>query len=236
MYLCRMEIIIYKRVSTKGQGESGLGLEAQDSYIKHFITANNKYRIIKEFTEIASAKSIDCKSRPLLCEAIELCAKNGYTLVVAKVDRLSRKTEDALYIFSKLNGKIISCDIPNLDKFTLTLYMAIADRERELIGIRTRQALQAKKLKNGSIKSIGNEKGAQNLHNTNAQAKAMITIKAKANNNENNKRAIDVIKILREKELTLSQIASYLNERKFRTSQNKDFQKTTVKRLLEKLN
>lgn len=228
-------IVIYKRVSTKGQGESGLGLDAQNSYIQYFVTSNSKYNVIKEYTEIASAKSMHCKARPLLCEAVELCASNGYTLVVAKVDRLSRKTEDALYIYSKLAGRIISCDIPNLDKFTLTLYMAISDRERELISIRTKQALQAKKLKYGSIKRIGNEKGAQNLANTGAQAKAMMAIREKANNNENNIRATDTIKLLKDKGLTLRQIAEHLNERKFRTSQNKEFQKTTVKRLLEKI-
>jgi DNA invertase Pin-like site-specific DNA recombinase len=229
----KMKIVIYKRVSTKGQGESGLGLEAQEAYINHFVTSQNKFEVVKEFTEVASAKSVDCKKRPLLCEAVEICAKNGFTLVVAKVDRLSRTTEHALEIFSKLDGRLISCDIPNLDKFTLTLYMAIADRERELISLRTKQALQAKKVRTGSIKGIGNEKGTENLKNTGAQLKAVKANIEKAKDNENNQRAIDTAKMLRDKGMTLQAIAEYLNNRKFRTSQDKAFQKTTVKRLIE---
>ena len=230
----KMKIVIYKRVSTKGQGESGLGLEAQEAYINHFVTSQNRFEVVKEYTEIASAKTVNCKKRPLLCEAVELCKKNGFTLVVAKVDRLSRTTEHALDIFSKLNGRLISCDIPNLDKFTLTLYMAIADREREMISIRTKQALTAKKARTGSIKRIGNEKGAENLRRTNAQEKAVISSKEKSADNENNQRAIDTAKMLRDKGMTLQAIADYLNERKFRSSTDKLFMKTTVKRLIEK--
>ncbi|MBL7815932.1 MAG: recombinase family protein [Saprospiraceae bacterium] len=228
----RVKIVIYKRVSTKGQGESGLGLEAQDAYIQHFVTSNPKFEVVREFTEVASAKSVDCKKRPQLCEAVAMCAKSGFTLVVAKVDRLSRTTEHALEIFSKLDGRLISCDIPNLDKFTLTLYMAIADRERELISLRTKQALQAKKARTGTIKQT--EKGAENLSRTNAQEKAVKATIEKAKDNENNQRAIDTAKMLRDKGMTLEAIAEYLNARKFRTSQGKAFQKTTVKRLIEK--
>lgn len=228
----KTKIVVYKRVSTKGQGESGLGLEAQDAYIQHFVTSNAKFEVVKDFTEIASAKSVDCRKRPMLCEAVSMCAKNAFTLVVAKVDRLSRTTEHALKIYSDLDGRLISCDIPNLDKFTLTLYMAIADRERELISLRTKQALQAKKQRNGSIKTV--ERGAENLSKTNAQQKAVRATIVKAQDNENNQRAIDTAKMLRDKGMTLQAIADYLNERKFRTSENKGFQKTTVKRLIEK--
>ena len=193
----------------------------------------NKFEVIETLTEVASAKSIDCKKRPLLCQAVDHCANNGFTLVVAKVDRLSRTTEHALDIFSKLDGRLISCDIPNLDKFTLTLYMAIADRERELISLRTKQALQAKKARTGSIKAIGNERGAQNLRATGAQVKAVTANIEKAKSNENNQRAIDTAKDQRAKGMTLQAIAEYLNQRKFRTSQGKAFQKTTIKRLIE---
>ena len=64
---------------------------------------------------------------------------------MAKIDRLSRDTEQSLSIYRNLDGRLNSCDIPHLDKFTLTLFMAIADRERELIGLRTKQALDQKR-------------------------------------------------------------------------------------------
>jgi len=72
---------------------------------------------------------------------------------VAKIDKLSRKTEQALQIYSELQARLESCDIPNLDKFTLTLFMAIADQERKLIGLRSKATLDEKRKKpvNGCI-------------------------------------------------------------------------------------
>jgi DNA invertase Pin-like site-specific DNA recombinase len=226
----KTNIIIYTRVSTKRQGDSGLGLEAQHAYINYFVTSHDKYNVIQSYTEVASGNSIECKKRPMLCEALKLCIDNGYTLVVAKIDRLSRRTEDALNMFSQLGGRLISCDIPNLDKFTLTLYMAISDREREMISIRTKQALQSKKARNGKIKN--SEQGANNLLKTNAQAKAVEANIYKAKNNENNQRAKDIVKLLSSQGLNLQQIADYLNKRKFKSSQGYLFQKNTVRRLL----
>lgn len=144
----RVKIVCYYRVSTKGQGESGLGLEAQRSYISHYLTSD-KYEVVKEFTEVASAKSIDCRRRPLLCEALDLCRKNGYTLAIAKLDRLSRNLLHILQLFESLDERLYSCDIPSengkIDKMMLQLIGAFAERERELIRIRTKQALKAKK-------------------------------------------------------------------------------------------
>lgn len=137
----QQQYVTYTRVSTKGQGESGLGLEAQESLLSHYLNSDS---VVKSFTETASAKSIT--DRPVLQEAIVYCLEHGYFLAIAKIDRLSRKTEHALSVYEQLNGMLFSCDIPSaagakMDKFTLTIFMAIADREREMIGIRTKQAL-----------------------------------------------------------------------------------------------
>lgn len=230
------KVVLYKRVSTKGQGESGLGLEAQEAYLSHFITNNPKYEVVGDFIEVASAKSIEAKNRPLLHEAVELCVKNGYTLAVAKLDRLSRKTEDTLAIYDKLGGdpkdesepsRLISCDIPNAKKFIITLFSAFAERERILISIRTTQGLKAKKER-------GETWDRNNTWNDTQRAKAVETIKAKAVENENTIRATDVAKEKREKGWTLEAIANYLNEKKYRTPENKLFVKTSVKRLIDK--
>jgi DNA invertase Pin-like site-specific DNA recombinase len=226
------KVICYYRVSTKGQGESGLGLEAQRAYIEHFVKSSGNYEIVQEFTEIASGKNMDCKKRPQLCEALELCRKHGYLLAVAKLDRLSRTTSHILNIFETLEGRLISCDIPNLDKFTLTIFGAIAERERELISIRTKQALQARKVRHGKIKFT--EKGGDNLRNTGAHEKANQANREKAARNENNIRAHGMAAAHRVNGDSLQQIAAKLNENSFRTSKGCLFTATAVKRLLDR--
>lgn len=219
-----MKIAVYYRVSTKKQGESGLGLEAQKSYVNHFYKSEN---IVKEFTEIASAKHMDCSNRPQLCQAIEFCQKHGYILVVAKIDRLSRKTEHALDIYNRLNGKLESCDIPNLDKFTLTLFMAIADRERELISLRTKQALAEKKKQGFALGSPAN-------FTQSARTKGNQAHSDKAASKKENVQAIELCRLYKAQNLTLSQIADKLNSNGYKTSRGLSFQPTTVLRLLQR--
>jgi|VirMetMinimDraft_7_1064189.scaffolds.fasta_scaffold13581_4 DNA invertase Pin-like site-specific DNA recombinase len=210
--------VIYYRVSTKKQGESGLGLKAQKAYLYHFLEEGD---VVREFTEIQSGG--DFETRLVLQEALTLCQENGYILAIAKIDRLSRKTEDALHIYNLLEGRLFSCDIPNIDKFTLTLFMAIADRERELISIRTKQALDAKKLE------IGEWRNSTFLES--ARQKGQARIRQKARLNSNNRRATELIVLYKDKDLTLEAIAGKLNNSGFRTSKGKLFQKTTVSRL-----
>jgi DNA invertase Pin-like site-specific DNA recombinase len=134
-----MKYVAYYRVSTKKQGDSGLGLEAQQQIVARFYP-----ELEQEFIEVESAKTIT--DRPILKQAIECCKTNGYTLVVAKVDRLSRDVKDGLTVLDWLPGQIEFCDLPGKpDRFMLTLYFAFAERERELISIRTKAALMALK-------------------------------------------------------------------------------------------
>lgn len=217
-----MKYIVYYRVSTKRQGESGLGLESQKTYIEHFLKDGD---IVQEFTDVKSGKNII--DRLELNKAIELCAKEGYTLAIAKIDRLSRRTEDALEIYNRLDGRLFSCDIPNLDKFTLTLFMAIADREREMIGIRTKAALQAKKERG---EKMGN---AHNLTDD-GRSKGRAAHSKKAADNENNRKATAMICEYKANGMTLQAIADKLNSYGFKSSTGKDFQKTTVNRIYKR--
>lgn len=132
-YIEKMRYVVYYRVSTKRQGESGLGIEAQRTYVQHFYKDKD---VIAEFVETESDK--DILNRPKLNEAISLFQQEKATLVVAKIDRLSRNNEHALMIYRILDERLESCDITNLNKFTLTLFMTIADRE--LIDLRTKAA------------------------------------------------------------------------------------------------
>lgn len=217
-----MKYVVYYRVSTKKQGKSGLGLESQKAIVDHYI---KKVDILDTYTDILSGKSTD---RPGLKEAIQKCKDFQATLIVAKIDRLSRKTEDALDIYNTLEGRLQSCDIPNLDKFTLTIFMAIADRERELISIRTKQALNEIR-KQG--KTLGKEDNLTGI----GRMKAHQANKDKATQNINNMRASALVKEMRSQQLTYENIASTLNNSGFKTSQGKEFKKTTVLRLFKRI-
>lgn len=237
-----VQYVVYYRVSTKGQGESGLGLAGQKAMINSFLSPD---QIAGEFTEVISAKVLPSE-RPQLAAAIEYAKQNGCGLAVAKVDRLSRVTEHALSIYQEMKGFLFSCDIPMtagaaMDKFTLTIYMAIADRERELIGIRTKAALaeikkdQAKGKKrydkDGNLKQkIGSP---ENLTSA-AKAKALATRKANALNNEAWIQAAFEATARRDKGMSFQAIADELNRKGFTTRRGKSFQPTTVKRLIAK--
>ena len=218
-----MKYVVYYRVSTKKQGDSGLGLDAQKGIINHYYSDKE---IIAEFTDIASAKDL---KRDELSKALELCELQNATLVIAKVDRLSRKTEDALKIYADLEGRLESCDIPNLDKFTLTLFMAIADRERELIGIRTKQALIKKKEKEGEWRKGNKELSKKGISQLGADIR-----KQNAIDNKTNKKATLTIVSLRKEGKSYREIAECLNNAEYRTVKGKRFQAVTVKRLYDR--
>ena len=218
--------VIYYRVSTKQQGKSGLGLEAQQNYIRHYI---NETDIKKEYTEVMSGKTID--ERPVLQEAIKYAKDNGLGLAIAKIDRLSRKTEDALAIYQGLDGYLFSCDIPTerfakMDKFTLTIFMAIADRERELIGIRTKQALDAKKARDS--KEWRNTTGL-----TNDQRKLNATA-SKERAKKAYQQVIGYAKTLHGQGMSFANIAKRLNSEGFKTRKDAEFKAMTVKRILDR--
>src|SRR5262249_62234472 len=80
------KFIAYYRVSTKRQGRSGLGLEAQEAAVRDFLNGGN-WRLVKEFTEIESGKRTD---RPQLEKAFQACRVYGAKLIIAKLDRRAR--------------------------------------------------------------------------------------------------------------------------------------------------
>lgn len=219
------QYVIYYRVSTKRQGDSGLGLEAQRAYIEYYYQDKP---ILAEFTEVQSGK--DVLNRPKLTKALALCKKHRAVLVVAKIDRLSRNTEQALIIYRELEGRLESCDIPNLDKFSLTLFMAIADRERELISIRTKGALIQK------IKRSGEWRTSSNAFETGEAARlGHVTIKANATDNPNSRPASAMIKQLVKEGHNWSEIARQLNAGGFKTPKGNIYQAIQVQRLYNRL-
>ena len=136
--------ITYKRVSTKEQGKSGLGLEAQTRDINTFLEnySAQPYEVVAEYVEVQSGSS---NAREQLSLAIEQAKKHKATLLVAKLDRLSRKVS---FIASLMEDKSISFKVaclPQADNFQLHIYAALAEQEREFISQRTKAALKEAK-------------------------------------------------------------------------------------------
>lgn len=214
------KIVAYYRLSKMDKTSTGLGLEAQEQIVRHYY----KDSIVKEFTEIKSAKNIT--DRPVLQEAIAYCQEHKCTLVVAKLDRLSRNVDDCRHVLNVLGSSLRSCDIPGqLDKFSLTLFAAFAERERELIALRTSQALQARKRRG---LPIGNPK------NFTAAGRAKGRDRVVAIASEANLKAADLICDLRQRGMTYQAIADRLNKRQDTTSQGKPFTDCSVFRIFKR--
>ncbi len=138
------KFISWRRVSTFKQNRSGLGLEAQKEIIRYFIERESG-EWIADYSECYTGKELSgCVE---LRKAIEHCKRVGAVLIIAKSDRF-RNTAEALKIYEEMGeGNIMFCDLPTTDKFTLTLFFALAEREALIVSIRTKQALNQKKVR-----------------------------------------------------------------------------------------
>lgn len=215
--------IIYLRVSTAKQGASGLGLEAQKASVEKWIQ-QHPGEVVATYTEVESGKR---DNRAELQKAIQQTRNDGATLLIAKLDRLSRS---ASFIFSLRDSGInfIAVDLPELNALSLSLFAGLAQWERETISARTKQALQAKKergVKLGKPENLQNNKAK-------AEANSAQTRREQALNNQNNAIARRRIKELREMGRTWAEIVKELTESKYLTSSGSDkWSITQVQRL-----
>lgn len=155
--------IAYYRVSTKAQGESRLGLEAQQEAVNRYITAHS-IPLLAEFTEIETGTRK--RKRPELEKALAACKQQKAILIIAKLDRLSR---NVYFIASLLESKtpFIALDNPHADKLMFHLLAAFAEHESDRIRSRIKEALSAAKRrgielgKHGKILAIQKKRQAQ---------------------------------------------------------------------------
>jgi len=133
--------VTYLRVSTERQGKSGLGLEAQRDAIERFVRERGGVMVAPEFVEIESGKRND---RPELDKARKRCRLTGATLVVAKLDRLSR---NAAFLMTLRDRQVdfVAADLPEANTMTVGVMATVAQHEREAISRRTKEALKAAK-------------------------------------------------------------------------------------------
>jgi DNA invertase Pin-like site-specific DNA recombinase len=215
-------VVSYLRVSTAKQGASGLGLESQRAQI---LAAYPTHEII-EFLEIETGKKND---RKILISAMLKAKELQCTLVVAKLDRLSRNAAFLMDLHaSKVDFRALN--IPELNTLTLGIFAVMAQHERETISQRTKAALDARKAR-GLTKSIEAIEAATERI-LKVQKSGIEAIKQKAIENENNKKAKGYAQLLRTNGYTLKKIVETLNLQGFKTSQGCSFKLTTVVRLL----
>ena len=216
-----VKYILYRRISTSKQKESGLGLDAQMNEINLFLAANSDYEIVEDLIETASGK--DHLNRPVMLRAMELASKTGSTILVNRLDRISRDLEFVASLMKnpKVNFKVATQ--PNADNFTLAIYSAIAMKEREMISIRTRNALQ-------SLKRSGKRLGVEGKNNI----KRVNEIRKERANNYSDK-VIPLIKPLLNEGHSYRQIASILNGSGVKSPQGKQIRPDLVFRMVQKI-
>ena len=136
------KFVSYLRVSTDRQGVSGLGLAAQRKAVDDFLNGG-RWSLLAEFVEVESGRKSD-KERPQLRAALDLCRKEKATLVVGKLDRLSRDVE---FLMNIRNGNVPvkACDMPDAGLLEFGIRAVFAQHEREEISKRTKAALAAAK-------------------------------------------------------------------------------------------
>jgi DNA invertase Pin-like site-specific DNA recombinase len=140
-------VIAYYRVSTPKQGRSGLGLEAQREAVVRF-AASESLRLAGEFIEVETGKGADAlDKRPQLAAALREAKRLKAPIVVSKLDRLSRDVHFISGLMTKRVPFIVSALGRNVDPFMLHVYAALAEKERAMIGERTRDALAKAKAK-----------------------------------------------------------------------------------------
>lgn len=221
----------YYRVSTTEQGRSGLGLEAQEGAVRAYVAAH-ACDLIGAYTEVETGKRDTLANRPELRKAIAHAKRNKATLVIAKLDRLSR----SVYVTAELHRSgvdFVACDNPTANRMTIQILAAVAENEVRQISERTKAAL-------GALKARGVPLGASRPQSRNLTMEARS--RGAVRGAEATRRAADeaytdllpLIVDMRAKGLSLRQIATQLNDSGHTTRQGSAWNAMQVGRLLQR--
>jgi DNA invertase Pin-like site-specific DNA recombinase len=219
-----MKYIAYYRVSTAKQGKSGLGIEAQQQLVRNFVAANGG-EVVAEYTEVESGKKDD---RPKLIEAMQHADLVHGKLLVGRLDRLSR---DLHFITSLQKSQVdfVIADMPNCDSFTIHIYGALGQKEREQISARTKAAL-------AEAKARGVKLGTNNLdvaHAAEYSKQGVAAIKAGADRYA--AKVLPRIQALQAQGLSLRGVAEALNQQGVTTPRGKKWTATAVRNALARV-
>lgn len=218
--------VSYLRVSTKEQGLHGYGIDAQRASVTRFLAG--KGALLKEFIEVESGKY---NNRLQLTEALELCKLTKCTLIIAKLDRLSRNASFLIGL-QDANVDFVCVDMPDANKLTIGIMALIAQHERETISSRTKAGLEAAKAR--GVK-LGASRGCQTRLTAHDRARGALGMKHKANNFA--KSLEPYFQQWINDGHTLQQIADECNNRNFTTSSGitGKWTKTQVARIMARL-
>ncbi len=216
--------ISYLRVSTERQGRSGLGLGAKRKAVTDYLDGG-RWDLLAEFVEVESGKRSD---RPKLAEALALCRLHNATLVIAKLDRLSRDAHFLLGL-QKAGVRFVAADMPEANEMVVGIMAVVAQAERKMISQRTKAALAAAKARGQTLGSPGN---LRNGETGRANSRAVRASKAAA-------RTADLAPIIADIRAagasSLREIAAGLNARRIRTARGGEWSAVQVKRVLEQV-
>lgn len=222
--------VSYLRVSTKRQGQEGLGIAGQRRAVEEYLNGGS-WELIKEFIEVESGGN---DQRGELQQAIATAKAHGAKLLIAKLDRLSR---NASFLLSLRDAGVefVAADMPDANRFTVGIMALVAEQEREAISQRTKAALKAAKARGVQLGAyrgnvfVGRVGTAEDVAKARA-AKAEIA-QAKA---ENLRFWLDRIDSCGT--LSLRKLASHLNADGIPTPSGRGmWAPQTVKRLKERL-
>lgn len=216
-------LVAYYRVSTKRQGASGLGLEAQQDAVRSYLNGST-WRLVSEVIEVESGKRSD---RPRLEEALRLCRLHRATLIIAKLDRLARNVA----FVSKLmeaGVEFVAVDFPQANRLTVHILAAVAEHEARAISERTTAALARARAR--GVK-LGGDRGHMPSIAAQGHAASLAARRARARS-----RAADLLPVIAEVRTggasSLQQVADALNARNITTARGLKWTPTQI-RLLE---
>jgi DNA invertase Pin-like site-specific DNA recombinase len=216
--------IAYLRVSTDRQGRSGLGLDAQREAVQRFVRERGG-EIAGSYVEVESGRRDD---RPELAKAMKRCRLTGATLVVAKLDRLSRNAAFLLMLRDSGVG-FVAADLPEANTMTVGVMAVVAQHEREAISHRTKAALAAAKAR--GTKLGGYRENAPNVRQFQGEGVAASIRKADAAAEERR----EILETLRREIGSYNGIARRLNAEGITTARDGSWTATAVRRALSRL-
>ena len=211
-----MKVVFLQRCSTLKQSEKN-SLEAQTLAFNEWLDRTEEVEVIARLTEVKSGRA---KNRPVFDQAIKLCKKHNATLVVSRFDRISRIASITNSLLES-DIEFLALDYQSADKLTLGILAQINAYESRQIGMRTAAAIKVIKENGGSWGSYGKTLATKNKQRADDFAKSIAD------------KIVQVVITTRNP--TYEKVAMKLNKMKLQTRQGKQFQGTTVMRLMKRL-